>query len=164
MEPPDLAPCQKEPVVPAWGTRCRRRSTGLSGNRAPSQESQSLPGVPPLCHCTCCVGAGVTLSVTAMGVGVVFQSLSRVLFETPWGADGGGKMASSGGLCELSPDCPLLEGTRLALCLGSGTVLAHIGTVLMAKVLWPESATSQALFSASDMTVTVLRLSFLRLW
>ena len=65
--------------------------------------------------------------------------------------------------CELSPDCPLLKGTKLALCSGSGTVRAHIGTVLM-EVLWPESATSQALFSASDTTVTVLRLSFLRLW
>lgn len=118
---------------PCLGNEVQKTEHGALREQSPSQEVSQSSSVPLSAISTCWLGAGVTLSVIGDGVGVVFLSRSVVFFETPWGAWIWRQMASLWRPCELSPDCPLPEGTRLALCLGSGTVLAHIGTVLMAK-------------------------------
>ena len=73
---------------------------GSQGTELRARKSQFLPWGPPLCHFHLLVRGRSDLVSDRDGVGVVFQSLSRVLFETPWGGDGVVKWPPSG--CPVS--------------------------------------------------------------
>lgn len=105
---------------------------GSQGTELPARKSQLLSQGPLLCH------SHLLVRVTVMG----------------WGA---GELPPS--CCPLSSSqiVPSSKGTDCLAFQTLGQCWLHTGvscTVLMAKILCPQSATSQALSSASDNTVT----------